>query len=435
MKRRRDAANAAPGDGALSEAAAGTEGEAAAEGERWRRERAMEAEGAWPPPVTSFGALPARFPHLAVSAALLRLLAGHAAPTAVQAAVMPAALALADLLVCAPTGAGKTLAFVVPLCILLSSMPQQAGPQALVLAPTRELAAQLEAEAERVLLAASPALRVARLVGGEASAAQEAAARGAAIVVATPGRLAQAGGRDAALLAGVRVAVLDEADRLLASGDMQEQVAAILRLCAHPERRTWLFSATVPEAVERVARAAASPVLRLRVGAPARPPLELRVAAHQLPASARLPALLRLLRATPAPPALVFCNTHEAAVRVGRLLRAEQFHVAVLSGALDHAQRTRAVAALREGGADVLVASPVAARGLDFPGLALVVLYDTPPSAPELLHRAGRTGRAGRVGRVECFLDPGGVAPDVRRLLLDLGLAPHALPASRDDVK
>lgn len=411
-----------------------------AEAERWRKEKMVEVEvpGVWPAPVYSFDALAQRFPHLPIAPALLSLLNSYPSPTPVQSQVLPAALSRTDLLVSAPTGSGKTLGFGIPLSILLSALPPPLPSShfahALVLAPTRELAAQLHTQLSRILRAACPSHRVVRLVGGEASAAQEAEVRGASLVVATPGRLLQFLQRHNALLSQLCVLVLDEADRLLAAPDMEEQVRAILSQCASTNRLTWLFSATVPASVERIARSASSPVLRLQVGSSSRPPLELDVRVQQLASSARFPALLRVLRSTPTPPALIFCNTHEGVVHLGRLLRAEQFHVAILHALQEHAQRLRAVCALRDGGADLLVASPLAARGLDFPGLSLVVLYDTPPSAPELLHRAGRTGRGGHVGRVECFLNPGGIAPDVRILLLDLGLAPQALPASRDDL-
>ena len=302
-----------------------------------------------------------------------------------------------------------------------------------MLAPTRELAAQLLTELSRLLRVCAPSLHAVRIIGGEASAAQEADLSSAALIVATPGRLLQLLGRHSTLLTSISVLVLDEADRLLASLDMEEQVAAIIKHCS-PSRRTWLFSATIPRSVERIARSASLPVLRLQVGASSRAPLQLQVHVQQLPSAGRFPALLRLLRSTPSPPALIFCNTHAAVVHLGRLLRAEQFHLAILHAAQDLTQRLRAVKALKEGDADLLVASPVAARGLDFPGLSLVVLYDTPPSAPELLHRAGRTARAGKVGRVECFLNPGGIAADVRQLLLDLGLAPQALPVSREEL-
>ncbi|KPF50622.1 RNA helicase [beta proteobacterium AAP51] len=365
------------------------------------------------------------FSALGLAPALVRTAAaaGWLRPSPVQAAALPAVLAGRDVLVQAPTGAGKTGAFLLPLLQQLLAQPgaAEARPRrlhALVLAPTRELAAQTAAAAQ----ALAPQFKTVVAVGGLSINPQMMALRGGAhLLVATPGRLLDLTRQNAVRVADAAVLVLDEADRLLDEG-FADETRRVLALMPR-QRQTLLFSATLPPAVQQLAQAVQRDALCLQVaaqmpahGAPvAEPAAALAAAAadadgdtlrasaiHQraiVVDTARRTALLRHLLKTEAwPRTLVFVATQYACEHVAAKLKQGGVAALAFHGQLSPARRTEALAALQAGRAQVVVATDVAARGIDIPGLAVVVNHDLPRAAADHVHRIGRTGRAGAAG-------------------------------------
>ena len=354
-------------------------------------------------------------PALAAAAAA----AGWSAPTAVQAAVVPAVLQGRDVLALAPTGSGKTAAFLLPLLQRQLADPNLAlerprRMRALVLAPTRELALQT-GDAVRSLLAASglaqpPRWQVA--VGGAAINPQLMALRGGTHgLVATPGRLLDLLAHNALRLDDVAVLVLDEADRLLDAGFADELNRLLALLPTHrqtghqPGRQTLLLSATLPDAVA----ALAAQVLHdpLRVDAPASADAALPAIAQRaiVVDSPRRTTLLRHLLATEAwPRVLVFVATQYASEHVADKLRRAGLTAQALHGSRSPGARAAALANFQAGHTRVLVATDLAARGIDLPGLGVVLQFDLPRSAVDHTHRIGRTGRAGAAGQAISFI-------------------------------
>ncbi|TDR89980.1 DEAD/DEAH box helicase [Enterovirga rhinocerotis] len=335
------------------------------------------------------------------SAPLLRALEGrhYDAPTPVQAAVLDPALAGRDLLVSAQTGSGKTVAFGLAMAAEILGEQEAfepAGlPLALVVAPTRELA--LQVQRELTWLYAPAGGRIASCVGGmDPRREQRALAAGVHIVVGTPGRLRDHLERRHLDLSALRALVLDEADEMLDLG-FREDLEFILS-AARPERRTLLFSATLPKPIVALARTFQRDAQRLEIGSAERGHADieyraLRVLPREIPL-----VVVNVLRQFEAPAALVFCNTREAVRYHQATLSERGFSVVALSGELSQNERNGALQALRDGRARVCVATDVAARGIDLPGLALVIHADLPTNAETMQHRSGRTGRAGRKG-------------------------------------
>ena len=355
--------------------------------------------------------------------------AGWTQPTAVQRAVVPAVLQGRDLRVQAPTGAGKTAAFLLPLLQRLLDQPgvAQERPRrlfALVLAPTRELAAQTAATAQGL----APQIKTVVAVGGLSINPQMMALRGGAhLLVATPGRLLDLTRQNALRLADLAVVVLDEADRLLDAG-FAEETRRVLALLPRP-RQTLLFSATLPDAVLRLAAAVQTQALAVTVldeplavpaSAAAAAPEEVAYAdgsagsqvqadpVHTAAAvtqralvvdTARRTPLLRHLLATQGwRKVLVFVATQHASEHVADKLRQSGVPAAALHGQLGTGRRAEVLQDLKAGHLQVLVATDLAARGLDVSGLDAVVNHDLPRSAVDHTHRIGRTGRAGVPG-------------------------------------
>ncbi len=323
--------------------------------------------------------------------------------TPVQRAVLRLEAADRDLLVSAGTGSGKTVAFGLMLARRLTGVGGRimaaAGPRAIVVTPTRELAMQVSDELAW-LFAGTPARIVCCTGGSDPRAERTALAAGADVVVGTPGRL---GGhlRRGGLLAGyVRCLVLDEADQMLAP-DFRDELDTVLA-GVPADRQTLMFSATVGAAVEAMAQRLQKDALRIDLG---------RVRGFELQGVAvagadRETAVVNLLRLHEAHAAIVFCGRRDSAGFMAERLAALGFSVAALSGAMSQAGRNAALAALREGRARVCVATDLAARGFDLPGLDLVLHADLPASADMLLHRSGRTGRAGRPGLAVLVVTP-----------------------------
>ena len=333
------------------------------------------------------------FTELGVSARIVRGLAARDihTPFPIQARVLADALAGRDVLAKAPTGSGKTLAFAIPIVQRLSLDGRK--PAALVLVPTRELATQVADEIEAV---APAGFRVATVYGGVPLPAQSKRARDAHVLVATPGRLNDLLERKAIALEAVSVLVLDEADRMLDMG-FKPQVDRIVRRLPR-SRQTMFFSATLDARVGELADAyTASPV---RCEAAATPQLAEEVVEHRfvpVRADTKVETLAQLLRAEGAR-TLVFVRTRRGADRLVRKLAQQGVRAAAMHGDLTQAQRERALRRFESGQASTLVATDVAARGLDLVEITHVVNFDPPEEHTGYVHRVGRTGRAGRGG-------------------------------------
>ena len=323
---------------------------------------------------------------------------GYSVPTAVQLAVLQADTGR-DLLVSAQTGSGKTVAFglaIGPTLLGASEhLPQAAAPLALIIAPTRELAMQVQREID--WLYKDTGARVVSCVGGmDGRAEARQLAQGAHIVVGTPGRLRDHLERHRLDLSKLAAVVLDEADEMLDLG-FREDLEFILN--ATPEsRQTLLFSATMPREIETLARRYQRDAARIETLRRNEQHADIEYRAIRVAPNDIEHAVVNVLRLHEMPAALVFCSTRESVKRLHMRLVERGFSAVALSGELTQGERTHALQALRDGRARVLVATDVAARGLDLPALALVIHADLPNNAETLLHRSGRTGRAGNKG-------------------------------------
>ncbi|MFL6856655.1 MAG: DEAD/DEAH box helicase [Allosphingosinicella sp.] len=324
---------------------------------------------------------------------------GYEEPTAVQAAVLEPEAEGRDLVVSAQTGSGKTVAFGLAMAPQLLGEGETFGfarlPAALVIAPTRELA--LQVSRELAWLYGPAGGRIATCVGGmDASKERRALSHGAHVVVGTPGRLRDHLERGALDLSALAVAVLDEADEMLDMG-FREDLEEILD--ATPQgRRTLLFSATMPRPIVALARRYQKDALRLSTVGEERGHGDIAYQAMAVAPADIENAVVNLLRLHEAESALLFCATRDNVRRLHASLIERGFSAVALSGEHSQNERNQALQALRDGRARVLVATDVAARGIDLPGLTLVVHVELPRDAETLQHRSGRTGRAGRKG-------------------------------------
>ncbi|MGH9384907.1 MAG: DEAD/DEAH box helicase [Vicinamibacterales bacterium] len=344
---------------------------------------------------------------------------GYTQPTPVQSASIPLVLKGADLLARAQTGTGKTAAFALPMIerlLMQGRRTKTRGPLGLVLVPTRELAIQVH----RALATygAPVQLRVTHIVGGVPFAAQVKALRqGVDIVVATPGRLIDHLERRTIDLSAVVMLTLDEADRMLDMGFLP----ALRRVqTALPRsRQTLLFSATLPAAVVRLSAEFTCDPLRVDVspGDVVAPTITHRI--HPVDLDRKQALLLHVLTQAPAGQALVFCRTKRGADKVGAHLAAAGLKAAVIHSDKSQDIRTRSLADFKAGRVSVLVATDIAARGLDIAQLPLVINYDLPLVAQDYIHRVGRTGRAGLAGRATSLVTASDrhLLADIRRLL------------------
>jgi superfamily II DNA/RNA helicase len=341
------------------------------------------------------------FAELGVRARTLESLTrqGIDAPNEVQREALPHLLAGHDTVIAAPTGSGKTLAFAVPMIERLQGH-RPGGPRALVVGPTRELSLQVAT----VIAGLDRALRVAVLYGGVGYGAQfQALAGGPDIVVGCPGRILDLVGQGRVNFSAVEYLVLDEADEMLDAGFARE-VERIMSLCARGSaRQTVLASATMPDWVQRMIDRHLREPRQVRVAADAEPTLEhgvLHVNDEQ-----RMDSLVTLLKLQPAGSGtIVFTRTKHGAKKLAHKLDLLQMRVAELQGNLSQNARERSIGSFRDGDVDVLVATNVAARGLDVPHVGLVVNYELPETAQWLTHRIGRTARNGAAGRAITLL-------------------------------
>jgi len=324
---------------------------------------------------------------------------GYQTPTPVQAAVLDAEAEGRDLVVSAQTGSGKTVAFGLAVAPQLldagGALPYALKPQALVIAPTRELA--LQVSRELVWLYGKAGARIATCVGGmDPSKERRSLSHGAHIVVGTPGRLRDHLERGALDLSQLKAVVLDEADEMLDMG-FREDLEEILDATPQ-ERRTLLFSATMPKPIVALAKRYQRDALRISTVGEERGHGDIAYQAMTVAPADIEHAVVNLLRLHEAESALLFCATRDNVRRLHSSLTERGFNAVALSGEHSQSDRNQALQALRDGRARVLVATDVAARGIDLPNLSLVVHVELPRDAETLQHRSGRTGRAGKKG-------------------------------------
>ncbi|MGH2920716.1 MAG: DEAD/DEAH box helicase [Gaiellaceae bacterium] len=325
---------------------------------------------------------------------------GIQSPFRIQELVIPDALEGIDLLAKAPTGSGKTIAFAVPL--VERTDPRAATPVALVLVPTRELAVQVAEEC--AALAKPKNLRVAAVYGGAPLKPQANRAKGAHILVATPGRLQDLVERRLVSLASIQTLVLDEADRMLDMGFKPQVERIVRRLPA--ERQTMLFSATLDGGVGELARAFTRNPLRFE--AESLPAREASEVAHRFEAVSADQKVERLIEELEAERglALVFVRTKRGADRLVKRLAQHDVRALAMHGDMTQSSRERALERFRSGKVKTLVATDVAARGLDLVDITHVINFDPPEDEKGYVHRVGRTGRAGRSGNGVTFVTP-----------------------------
>jgi ATP-dependent RNA helicase DeaD len=344
------------------------------------------------------------FADLGLDERVLRALVdvGYETPSAIQAATIPPLMAGRHLVGLAQTGTGKTAAFALP--ILSRIDMTQAAPQALVLAPTRELALQVS-EAIGKYAHHLPGLHVLPIYGGQTFGPQLAGLkRGAHIVVGTPGRVIDHLQKKTLDLSRLRFLVLDEADEMLRMG-FQEDVETIL--AETPDtKQVALFSATIPAQIRRIAKKYLTDAVEITVASKTVTAANTRQRYLELSYPRKMDALTRILEVEPFEAMIVFVRTKQATEELAERLRARGFSAAAINGDLAQVQRERTIGQLRTGDLDILVATDVAARGLDVERISHVVNYDIPQDAESYVHRVGRTGRAGRAGEALLFVTP-----------------------------
>ncbi|MCF8050845.1 MAG: DEAD/DEAH box helicase [Desulfobacterales bacterium] len=314
--------------------------------------------------------------------------AGFTAPTPIQIQAIPPVMQQRDVMGLAQTGTGKTAAFALPILHRLLKR-QSRRPGALIIAPTRELAEQIE-QATRVL-GRKTSLKTATVYGGVGINPQiQALRRGVDIVVACPGRLLDHIGRKTVDLSGIEVLVLDEADQMFDMGFLPD----IRRILKHlPGRRqNLLFSATMPAQIRRLVKEILQDPVTVQVGNAA-PAKTVRHALYPVSAHLKTPLLLKLLHHTDTGPVLVFTRTKHRAKRLGEKLLREGFRSASLQGNLSQGRRQAALDGFRNGTFQILVATDIAARGIDVHQVSHVINYDIPSTPEAYIHRIGRTGR------------------------------------------
>jgi ATP-dependent RNA helicase RhlE len=323
-------------------------------------------------------------------------------PTPIQAEAIPAVLAGRDVLATAQTGTGKTAAYLLPILQRLLALPKGTS-QALVVTPTRELAQQVD----DVLLglAYHTSLRAGVLVGGTSMAPQEKSLRaGVELLVATPGRLLDHMRRSQARFDQVSILVLDEADRMLDMGFLPDLKRIIGRL---PERKqTLLFSATMPPVIAKMARDILREPVNICIGKRSAPAVGITQAAYPVAEHLKAKLLHHLLLHTDMPSVLVFTRTRRSARRLARGIAADGFTVGELHSDLTQPQRTRSMEAFRRGSMQILVATNIAARGVDVDHITHVISFDVPSNPDDYVHRIGRTARAGAEGDAFLLVSP-----------------------------
>jgi superfamily II DNA/RNA helicase len=334
--------------------------------------------------------------------------AGYTTPTPIQQQAIPHVLARRDVLGIAQTGTGKTAAFTLPMLTMLESGRARARmPRTLILEPTRELAAQVEESFEKY--GAGQKLNVALVIGGVSFDDQDTKlTRGVDVLIATPGRLLDHFERGRLLLTGVELLVIDEADRMLDMGFIPD-IERICKLVPFT-RQTLFFTATMPPEIRRITEQFLHNPVRVEVSKPATTvatTTQLLIRTGREPHDKR-DTLRRLIRSCEGfKNAIVFCNRKREVAQLHRSLVRHGFSAVALHGDMDQPARTAALDQFRKGEVALLIASDVAARGLDIPAVSHVFNFDVPHHADDYVHRIGRTGRAGRSGTAITVVAPG----------------------------
>jgi superfamily II DNA/RNA helicase len=341
-----------------------------------------------------------RFEDLGLGPQILQAVkdAGYSTPTPIQAQGIPVVLKGRDIIGIAQTGTGKTASFTLPMIEILARGRAKARmPRTLILEPTRELAAQVAESFEKY--GKHHKLSMALLIGGVSFDDQDKKLdRGVDVLIATPGRLLDHFERGKLMLTGVQVLVIDEADRMLDMGFIPD-VERIAKLIPFT-RQTLFYSATMPPEIQRLTDQFLQAPVRIEVSKPATAATTITQIAVTVPADdwAKREALRRLVREQDVKNAIVFCNRKRDVDIVAKSLQKHGFSAAALHGDLDQSVRTKTLDAFRAGEIRLLVASDVAARGLDIPAVSHIFNFDVPFQADDYVHRIGRTGRAGRTG-------------------------------------
>ena len=370
------------------------------------------------------------FSSLGLSDSTLKAIAetGYTTATPIQEQAIPVALAGQDVLGIAQTGTGKTAAFTLPMIDRLAAGRSKARmPRSLVIAPTRELADQVASSFERY--AKYHKLNWALLIGGVSFGDQEAKLdRGVDVLIATPGRLLDHFERGKLLLTGVQLLVVDEADRMLDMGFIPD-IERIFKLTP-PRRQVLFFSATMPPEITRLTQQFLNNPTRIEVAKPATTAETITQYITELPVSdskAKRAALRELVARAEVKNGIVFCNRKSEVDIVAKSLKVHGFDASAIHGDLDQATRMRTLESFRNGELKLLVASDVAARGLDIPAVSHVFNYDVPHHADDYVHRIGRTGRAGRTGEAYMIVTPAD-SKSLDKVLKLIGKTPEMAP-------
>jgi ATP-dependent RNA helicase RhlE len=328
---------------------------------------------------------------------------GYTSPTPIQTAAIPRVLAGRDILACAQTGTGKTAAFALPILNrILNDAHRQRRPKALVLVPTRELATQVAESFEDY---SGGDVRTAVIIGGVGANRQVAALRaGAEVIVAAPGRLLDLMGQNVVDLRGIHTLVLDEADRMLDMGFIQplKRIVATLPRA----RQNLMFSATMPDAIRKLASTILQNPESIAVNPVSQTAGTIVQSVYHVPQKQKPELLRNLLVAEQMGRTLVFTRTKHGADRLARALAQAGVESAVIHGNKSQNNRVRALDAFRSGRVPLLIATDVAARGIDVDGVSHVINYELPNEPESYVHRIGRTGRAGASGDAIAFCDP-----------------------------
>jgi len=325
--------------------------------------------------------------------------AGYVTPTPVQLAAIPKLRSAEDVIAQAQTGTGKTAAFGIPIAEVVD--PSLASVQALILAPTRELATQIQAELQR-LVSHRQGVNVCAVYGGASMRAQIDAIPHASVVVGTPGRILDLVRRKVLNLSKVGILILDEADRMLDMGFLPD-VEQIIR-CTPRTRQTGLFSATITLLVKRLAQRYMREPETITIAPEERTVSTVRQLYYEVAERDKLDALVEVIAQEEPSSAIIFCHTQVAVDRVTRQMERRGLPVRAIHGSLNQSDREKTLADFRDGKVRFLVATNLAARGLDILHVSHVINYDIPEDAETYVHRIGRTARMGREGTAITFV-------------------------------
>ncbi len=347
--------------------------------------------------------MPVAFTELGLNESILKAIsdAGFEAPTPIQAQAIPVMLSGKDMIGQAQTGTGKTAAFGLPIIQRIDLSRRE--PQALVLCPTRELAVQVAGEIHN--LAKHSNVRIVPVYGGQPIDRQYRALKdGAQIVVGTPGRVLDHIRRGSLNLSTVSIGVLDEADEMLALGFIEDMEAILAGLPDH--RQVALFSATMPPRIAALAKNFLKDAIRISIEPKRRTVEKIEQSYYDVPPGKKMEALARVLDMETPGPTIVFCRTRKETDELADSLRVRGYSAEALHGDMAQTERERVLRRFREGQCDLLVATDVAARGLDIETVTHVINYDIPWDVEQYIHRVGRTARAGRTGDAITLVEP-----------------------------